>query len=388
MNFKKILLALFAIALNITAFAQLKYQIIGTMKSVPDYKVTVTLYYAAPNGSFVSDTCQVKESKFNFSGVVSRPVPAYLAVTEGDDNLTKALSRGVFEPDAVKLIQIGMFLENGKILANLDYEHQADAIITGTPNNNSLQSFRPIMNNYKAMEASIYAKNKASGNDATRRDLLLKDYNDMVAKRSNEVGAFIKKHPESLAGMDFLGRWINPAENLADAKKYFDFLSPERQNSPAGRRYLDRIKRAGNVDLGAMAPDFVLPDSSGTLHKLSEFRGKYVLLDFWASWCAPCRNEIPNLINTYKQFREKKFEILGISLDGGNPDSKEKWLGAIKQDKVTWPQFSDLKGFSSNVASIYAVAAIPVNVLIDPSGKIIAKNLHGQQLNDFLKKLF
>ena len=141
------------------------------------------------------------------------------------------------------------------------------------------------------------------------------------------------------------------------------------------------------MDIGAMAPDFSMPDVNGKIRKLSDFKGKYVLLDFWASWCMPCRKETPNLISAYNQFKDKKFEILAVSLDGGKDDARDKWLEAIHEDKMTWPQVSDLSGFNSNIAAVYAIQSIPMNFLIDPSGKIVSKNLRGQDLKDALGKL-
>jgi len=372
---------------SLATLAQQKYEIAGTVKSMPNYKVTVTLYYAAPSGEFKKDTCVVNNNRFSFAGEVSRPVAAFLAMTDGDDNLNRALGRGATDPNAVKLVQIGMFLEQGKITAVLNHEQQSNATITGTANNDSFQAFRPVMEKYKLREAAIYARNRAAGNDAGKADAALQDYNKMVAERTIEIGELIKNNPESLAAVDLMGRWIDPAQNLVAARKYFAYLSAERQNSPAGKRYQLRIKTAGNVDIDAMAPDFALPDTSGKVNKLSDYKGKYVLLDFWASWCAPCRKETPNLINTYKQFKDKKFEILAVSLDGGKNDDRNKWLAAIEEDKMTWPQVSDLAGFNSNVVQVYSISAIPMNFLIDPNGKIVAKNLRGQELKDVLSKL-
>jgi len=384
---KKVLLLLNCLLITIVSWAQQKFTIDGTMKAIPSYKVTVTLYYSE-SGKFKSETCEVVKGKFKFAGEVSKPQSAFLAMIDGDDNLSAALGRGANDPNAVKLVQIGMFLEAGQITATLDYERQTEAVITGTPQNNSFQQFRPVMEKYKRLEASIYARNKAAGGDATKSNALLAEYNEMLANRATEIGELIKKNPESLGGIDLLGRWIDPAENLAGAKKYFAYLSQEHQNSPVGQRYLARIKRAGVTDIGAMAPDFSMPDTTGKIRKLSDFKGQYVLLDFWASWCIPCRKETPNLISAYQQYKNSKFEILAVSLDGGRADSREKWLEAIRQDKMTWTQISDLSGFNNNVTSVYSITAIPMNILIDPTGKIIGKNMRGQELQNKLSKLF
>lgn len=137
--------------------------------------------------------------------------------------------------------------------------------------------------------------------------------------------------------------------------------------------------------VGVMAMDFTQTDTAGVPVSLSSFRGKYVLIDFWASWCGPCRVENPNVVAAYQKYHDKGFDIIGVSLD--RPNDKDKWLKAIYDDNLTWTHVSDLKFWDNEVSRMYGVRAIPQNYLIDPQGKIVAKNLRGKALHDKLEEL-
>jgi len=132
-----------------------------------------------------------------------------------------------------------------------------------------------------------------------------------------------------------------------------------------------------------VAPDFTLPDTDGKPFTLSSLRGKYVLLDFWASWCGPCRQENPNVVATYHQFKDKNFTVLGVSLD----KEKSQWLTAIKDDGLEWKQVSDLKFWNSAAGALYNVESIPYNVLIDPKGKVLGTSLRGPELRNKLAEV-
>lgn len=161
--------------------------------------------------------------------------------------------------------------------------------------------------------------------------------------------------------------------SVADVSKQFDQYATS-QNSQS---------QNSGITIGQEAPDFTLPDVDGKPVSLNSFRGKYVLVDFWASWCGPCRQENPNIVATYNQFKDKNFTILGVSLD----QDKKAWLKAINDDGLVWKQISDLKFWNSEAATLYQVQAIPFNVLIDPNGKVIAKELRGPDLRNKLAEV-
>lgn len=181
------------------------------------------------------------------------------------------------------------------------------------------------------------------------------------------------------------------ATNFLPADKELAFLAEigerfrkDKPNHPQVKPFLENLKRLKGVSIGSEAPEIALPTPVGPIMRLSDLRGKYVLIDFWASWCGPCRRENPNVIKTYATFKDKGFEIFGVSLD----QDKSAWVNAIAKDQLTWPHVSDLQYWNSVAAQAYQVSSIPMTFLLDPQGKVIAKGLRGDSLNEYLATLF
>jgi peroxiredoxin len=206
-----------------------------------------------------------------------------------------------------------------------------------------------------------------------------------AARRAQEID-FIKAHPEYIVSVDALKDAIGYLpDDIRIYDKLFNGLNREVRKSKEGVALKKTIDGFMAVRIGAEAPLFQSPDTSGRMISLKDFRGKYVLLDFWASWCGPCREENPNVVKTYEQFKDKNFTVLGISLD--KTEKRDAWMKAIKEDGLVWYHVSDLTFWNNEVAKLYSVRSIPQNFLVDPQGKIVAANLRGEALQQKLQEL-
>jgi len=198
----------------------------------------------------------------------------------------------------------------------------------------------------------------------------------------SEIDRFVAKHTSSPVSAFLLAATFQLNDDVLLTEKRFDQLKPAAINNMYGNFLKETITEAKITAIGSVAADFTQADTSGNPVTLSSFRGKYVLLDFWASWCGPCRQENPNVVATYQKFSNKNFTVLGVSLD--RPGQKDKWLQAIYDDRLTWTHVSDLQFWNNAVAQQYRVQSIPQNFLIGPDGKILAKNLRGPELENKL----
>ncbi|GAB4376838.1 MAG: TlpA disulfide reductase family protein [Salibacteraceae bacterium] len=198
-----------------------------------------------------------------------------------------------------------------------------------------------------------------------------------------EVMAFILEDPGSFASLAALQNLVM-MENFEYYEKVINALEGKADGNEIYEMMKLQVNALRKLAPGSVAPDFTLPQPDGTPLSLSDLRGKYVLIDFWASWCGPCRKENPNVKRVYEKYRDKGFEILGVSLD----KNRNAWLAAIEQDGLSWKHVSDLKYWQSEVVPVYQVQGIPLTYLIDPEGKIVAKNLRGPALEKKLAEIF
>jgi len=230
--------------------------------------------------------------------------------------------------------------------------------------------------------AWVFESLKSYSETISKFDYPLDVHQTLLEDILNEIPSQSQTYQLALAGIITGLRSQNHSNFVIFGEK---FVEKYQSTSPAAVKTIkNQMAAAQSFIIGAEAPDFSQKTPDGEDLKLSDLRGKIVLVDFWASWCGPCRKENPNVVRMYEKYKDKGFEILGVSLD----KQKGRWLQAIEQDKLTWQQVSDLKGWQNEVAAIYSVRSIPSTVLVDAEGKIMARNLRGAALEEKLEKIF
>lgn len=261
--------------------------------------------------------------------------------------------------------------------------------ISGSAESEKIQEFNKISNvfseQYTKVTNDYQARAEAIGQES---DSLMNTFQPRIRKISEDnnraILKFVNENKTSLAAF-YAMTSVTPPENYEQEMiKYAEDIKGNFTDNPGVRRFINQMEYMKVVAVGHKAPDFIIGGIDGKPVKLADYKGKYVMLDFWASWCAPCRQENPNVVKQYAAYHPKGFNIIGISLD----TDKASWQKAVNDDKLTWAHGSNLMKFDGPTERDYRIEAIPMNYIIDPQGIIVAKNLRGTQLEDFLKKTF
>lgn len=325
------------------------------------------------NGQNSIDSVALMTGIFEFKGTVQEPEQALLLLDHTGAGM-ETLGRG---SDVLNL-----YLENG-VMQLTGADSVSKAKITGSKLNDDNAALgsviRLVMVKAQALNSEYQKAAEADRPKLANRFKGLQDEQKAVLK------TFIQQHPQSFVSLDALRSFGGPSPEYGEVMPLFSALAPTIQNSVNGKDYKAALEKLKATAVGSVAPDFTQNDPTGKPVSLSSFKGKYVLVDFWASWCPPCRQENPNVVKIYNQYKAKNFTVLGVSLD--KPNGKDAWIKAIKDDGLTWNQVSDLKFWDNEAAALYGVHSIPGNFLIDPNGKIVAKDLRGEELEQTLAKL-
>jgi peroxiredoxin len=375
-NIKFLLGAVLVIIMPSLLLAQsASYTLNGKVGALPATAKAYLMYSGAAGRQ--TDSTAINNGSFSFTGTIDHPLSAYLIINKkGTGIKTNAIS------------YITMYLESGII--NVTSPDSIDnAKITGGPVNADNEKLKLAL---APTTAKMDALNKEwqAASVETRKS---KEFSDDIEKRSDAINQeqkavyleFIKANPNSLMSLFALKSYAGAIPDVALVEPVFNSLSESVRSTKMGTDYAAEIAKMKKTAIGAIAPDFTMADTAGKKVSLHDFKGKYILVDFWASWCGPCRAENPNVVKAYNTYKDKNFTILGVSLD--QPGKKDNWLKAINDDHLTWTQVSDLKFWKNEAAQLYAVQAIPQNFLVGPDGKIVAKNIRGDDLNNKLKEL-
>ncbi|MDP4150765.1 MAG: TlpA disulfide reductase family protein [Bacteroidota bacterium] len=275
-----------------------------------------------------------------------------------------------------------LFIGNDKIQVSGSVADIKSLAVKGSPSNDDFVEFQRVFNPYFAHLNTLLKMANSAGN-GVRADSLERMYKLVVDTVQMNLDRFIADKKASYVSPFVLIVLSQLSDDVVRLEKRFASLSPEVQHGFYGKYLQNQITEGKIGAIGTDAIEFTQTDTAGNAVALSSFKGKYVLVDFWASWCGPCRMENPNVVSTFSKFRNKNFTILGVSLDR----TRDPWIKAIKDDGLTWTQVSDLKFWDNDVAVKYHVRSIPTNFLIDPNGKIVGRNLRGAELQNKLCEL-
>ena len=356
---RKLLLSIVAASMTLAACnAQSGYKVTGTVEGMPDGKAII----ATVNGSSLDTLAKadVKNGSFEFTGNVSEPTGAYIMVIG---------QRGA----------IPFMLENANITVNAG---QAGLTVTGGEGQKIYDQFMAINASAQQEAMKLQQEYQAANGDQAKIQAVQEAYAKLMTDAQAKETELIKANPDSYVSTFVIVSSMGQME-YEQLKERYSLLGEKAKASAQGKAIAAQIAKLESTAIGQIAPNFTITTPEGESISLYDIKGKVKLIDFWASWCGPCRGENPHVVEIYKEYHPKGLEIFGVSLD----NNKEAWVKAIADDGLVWKHGSDLKGWQSAPAQLYSVSGIPHTVLLDENNKIIAKNLRGDELKQKIAEL-
>lgn len=374
---RKLILSLLAVTALVSCnkVGSNEYVIEGNGNGLRD-GLNVYLQQQDSTGTMIQmDTVQIEKGKFKFEGKLVEPALSFIEIDSSN-------------------AKIPFILEEGKITVEVNKDTIYKSIVGGTYSNDELVKYakltEKIQDKVKKFQEANMTKIQTAQmtGDTVTMNALTKEYQVFQNEFKDVSLKHVEEHPKSYISLLFIKQFLNdPSFDLARATKLYENLDPVLKNTREGKnikKTLDGVKTAEKkndnsaaaVEIGTVAPDFSAPNVDGKPTSLKSALGKLTLIDFWASWCGPCRKENPNVVALYKDFHAKGLNIIGVSLD----ESADKWKDAIAKDQLTWTHISNLKGWQDPIAQRYFVDGIPATFLIDEKGVVIAKDLRGDEL--------
>ncbi len=321
----------------------------------------------------ITDSAEVKNGAFEMKGTVAAPTRARLVLVRNGQK--RRLRTGQADNTV-------FYLEKGT-LSLTSPDSLVSARLTGSALTAQHQELAALLKPNTERQTARWKKYGAATPEQRQAPEFAQQHEALGKQLEAEFRAiyttYIKAHPQSIVSLDAVKELGGAVPQYTQVAPLFELLAPAVRATPDGQAYDKQLQALKRVAVGAVAPNFTLYTPEGQPVSLASLRGKYVLVDFWASWCGPCRQENPNVLKVYNEYRNRNFEVLGVSLD--EEKAQSQWLKAIKDDNLTWPQVADLKkGWGNEASQLYSIQAIPQNFLLDPSGKIVAVNLRGGEL--------
>jgi peroxiredoxin len=354
----------------------------GSLKGVLPEPEWVYLYHRS-GGIMVTDSAKITDGGYSFS--ISMDEPDLLRLRAkypaAKDGSIKAI------PMSQGRDLISLFTGPGQLKVN-STDSFSNVVVKGSKAYAAYLNLQAKQKPYDEKMKGLYQEySKASAaKDVDLRDKIEARIDSLDEVMKEEVlGSLVRNEPQSPVAFYALQQYAGWDINPDKIEPLFNSLPEQVRNYPSAISFKEQVETAKKTGVGRVAPDFTQNDTLDQPVQLSSLRGKYLLIDFWASWCGPCRQENPNVVKVFNQYKDKNFHVLGVSLDRAG--QKDKWMKAIHDDQLTWTHVSDLKFWENAVSKQYGIRAIPQNLLLDPQGKIVAKNLRGEALVKKMQEL-